>query len=127
MEKDILQVLHVAFLCIQPHASLRPPMSEVVALLTCKFESYEAPLRPAFLERKQRNNERPSWETLSEVFPSPSRSDSASFLQRAIPALPSSHPMPVSPLPQLSGSASFPKPAVQTAKLTDYAISPVSI
>lgn len=79
-EKDIFQVLHVAFLCLQPHANLRPPMSEIVAMLTCKVEMAGTPVRPAFLERKQRNNnEKLSWDTISEVFPSPLPSDSTSF------------------------------------------------
>lgn len=78
-EKDIFQVLHVAFLCLQPHANLRPPMSEIVSMLTCKVEMAGTPMRPAFLERKRRNNEKLSWDTISEVFPSPLPSDSTSF------------------------------------------------
>lgn len=78
-EKDIFQVLHVALLCLQPHANLRPPMSEIVAMLTCKVEMVGTPVRPAFLERKHRNNEKLSWDTISEVFPSPLPSDSTSF------------------------------------------------
>ena len=57
-EKDIMQVLHLAFLCLQPHANLRPPMSEIVAMLTCKVEMAGTPVRPAFLDRKRRNNEK---------------------------------------------------------------------
>ena len=41
VEKDVLQVIHVAFLCLQPRANLRPPMSRIVAQLTCKVETVE--------------------------------------------------------------------------------------
>ncbi|KAL3532772.1 hypothetical protein ACH5RR_006293 [Cinchona calisaya] len=86
VEKDILQVLHVTFLCLQPHANLRPPMSEIVAMLTCKFELDERPLRPAFLDRKRRINEPLSWDSISEIFPSPRRSDSTSFPKPPVPS-----------------------------------------
>lgn len=81
LEKDIVQVLNVAFLCLQPHANLRPPMSEIVAMLTCKVEMAGTPVRPAFLDRKRRNNEKKlSWDAKSEVFPSPPQpSNSTSF------------------------------------------------
>ncbi|KAK1292669.1 putative LRR receptor-like serine/threonine-protein kinase [Acorus calamus] len=36
IEKDVLQVCNVALLCLQQRPSLRPPMSEIVAMLTCK-------------------------------------------------------------------------------------------
>ncbi|CAI0446662.1 unnamed protein product, partial [Linum tenue] len=36
VERDVVHVIHVAFLCIQSLANLRSPMSEVVAMLTCK-------------------------------------------------------------------------------------------
>ncbi|KAF7837983.1 putative LRR receptor-like serine/threonine-protein kinase [Senna tora] len=38
VEKDVLQAIHVALLCLQPHGKLRPPMSDIVALLTFKIE-----------------------------------------------------------------------------------------
>ncbi|KAL3819570.1 hypothetical protein ACJIZ3_005475 [Penstemon smallii] len=76
---DILQAIHVAFLCLQPHADLRPPMSEIVAMLTCKIQLDGVPMRPAFLERKKRNDEKNSWESISEPCPSPLKSDSPSF------------------------------------------------
>ncbi|XP_071911313.1 cold-responsive protein kinase 1-like [Coffea arabica] len=95
VEKDVLQVLHLAFLCLQPHANLRPPMSEVVAMLTCKVELDEAPIRPAFLDRKRRNNDPASWDTISEVFPSPQRSSSNSFPKPGIP--PASSPKQINP------------------------------
>ncbi|KAL8488993.1 hypothetical protein ACS0TY_024579 [Phlomoides rotata] len=78
-EKDILQTTHVAFLCLQPQANQRPPMSEIVAMLTCKVEMDTAPARPAFLERKKRNDEKISWDSMSEPYPSPLRSESPSF------------------------------------------------
>lgn len=49
VEKDVMQAIHVALLCLQPHPHLRPPMSEVVALLTFKIEMVSTPMRPAFL------------------------------------------------------------------------------
>ncbi|KAK3038262.1 hypothetical protein RJ639_029850 [Escallonia herrerae] len=79
VEKDVLHTIHVAFLCLQPHANLRPPMSEIVAMLTCKVEMVRTPLKPAFLDRRRRTDEKLYWETISEVFPSPLRSDSPSL------------------------------------------------
>ncbi|RQP03032.2 hypothetical protein POPTR_018G132900v4 [Populus trichocarpa] len=79
MEKDVLQVIHVAFLCLQPLANLRPPMSKIVALLTCKVEMVGTPMRPAFLERRRKTDEKLSWDTISEVFSSPLHSESPSL------------------------------------------------
>lgn len=78
-EKDILQATHVAFLCLQPQANQRPPMSDIVAMLTCKVEMDTAPARPAFLERKKKIDEKILWDSISEPYPSPIRSDSPSF------------------------------------------------
>lgn len=50
VEKDVMQAIHVALLCLQPHPKLRPPMSEIVALLTFKIEMVTTPMRPAFLD-----------------------------------------------------------------------------
>ncbi|XP_048133380.1 cysteine-rich receptor-like protein kinase 44 [Rhodamnia argentea] len=80
LEKDVLQAIHIAFLCLQPHANLRPPMSEIVAMLTCKVEMVERPMRPAFLDcRRKKDNH--SWDTISEAFPSPLRSESTSSIR----------------------------------------------
>ncbi|KAK3037603.1 hypothetical protein RJ639_031909 [Escallonia herrerae] len=79
VEKDVLHTIHVAFLCLQPHANLRPPMSEIVAMLTCKVEMVRTPLKPAFLDCRRRTDEKLSWDSISEVFPSPLRSDSPSL------------------------------------------------
>jgi len=57
VEKDVMQAIHVAFLCLQPDAHLRPPMSEIVALLTFKIEMVTTPMRPAFLDRGARNDD----------------------------------------------------------------------
>lgn len=57
VEKDVMQATHVALLCLQPHAHLRPPMSEIVALLTFKIEMVTTPMRPAFLDRRPRKDE----------------------------------------------------------------------
>ncbi|KAG4946496.1 hypothetical protein JHK87_042503 [Glycine soja] len=72
VEKDVMQANHVAFLCLQPHAHLRPPMSEIVALLTFKIEMVTTPMRPAFLDRRPRKgDENHPLEALSQGFTSP--------------------------------------------------------
>ncbi|KAH6817533.1 hypothetical protein C2S51_001136 [Perilla frutescens var. frutescens] len=79
VEKDVMHAISVAFYCLQPQANQRPPMSDIVAMLTCKVELDTMPIKPAFLERKRRNDEKISWDSISEPFPSPLRSDSPSF------------------------------------------------
>lgn len=81
VEKDVLRAIHAAFLCLQPHANLRPPMSEIVAILTCKGEMIRTPMKPAFTDRRRRKDEKLSWDTISEAFPSPLKSDSPSLPQ----------------------------------------------
>ncbi|KAG6740029.1 hypothetical protein POTOM_057663 [Populus tomentosa] len=49
-----------------PLSNLRPPMSKIVALLTCKVEMVGTPMRPAFLERRRKTDEKLSWDTKSE-------------------------------------------------------------
>ncbi|KAK7388178.1 hypothetical protein VNO78_22987 [Psophocarpus tetragonolobus] len=67
-EKDVMQVLHVGLLCIQPHADLRPAMSEIVAMLTFKVEMVRAPMRPTFVDRRRvMDDEQHSWEAISEA------------------------------------------------------------
>ncbi|XP_071722227.1 cold-responsive protein kinase 1-like [Rutidosis leptorrhynchoides] len=73
VEKDVLKTILMALLCLQPQANLRPPMSEIVAMLTCKGEISGTPTRPVFMERRRRNNENFSWDTISEPFPTPLR------------------------------------------------------
>ncbi|XP_028774175.1 probable LRR receptor-like serine/threonine-protein kinase At1g56140 [Neltuma alba] len=80
IEKDVMQAIHVAFLCIQSQANLRPPMSEIVPLLTFKIDMIRTPTRPSFLDRRQRkDDENHSWEAISEAYPSPLPNDSASI------------------------------------------------
>lgn len=79
VERDVMQTIQVALLCLQPHANLRPPMSEIVAMLTCRVDMFATPLRPAFLDRRRRRDDKLSWDTISEVFPSPQPSDSPSL------------------------------------------------
>ncbi|XP_058068068.1 cold-responsive protein kinase 1-like [Magnolia sinica] len=81
VEKDILQAINVSLLCLQPYPSLRPPMSEIVALLTCKVEMVATPMKPAFLDQRRCKDEHLSWEIISGGFPSPLPSDSPSFPQ----------------------------------------------
>ncbi|KAM5553608.1 putative LRR receptor-like serine/threonine-protein kinase [Rosa sericea] len=79
-EKDVMQAINVAFLCLQPHANLRPPMSDIVAMLTCKVQmTGTLPIKPAFLDRRRTKNENLSWDTMSDVFPSPIQSESPSL------------------------------------------------
>lgn len=79
VEKDVLQAINVAFLCLQPHPNLRPPMSEIVAMLTCKVEMPGTPMEPAFLDRRRKEEKNLSWDTISEPFPSPPQSESTSL------------------------------------------------
>ncbi|GMP87237.1 hypothetical protein CsSME_00039687 [Camellia sinensis var. sinensis] len=81
VEKDVLRAIHAAFLCLQPHANLRRPMSEIVAILTRKGEMIRTPMKPAFTDRRRRKDEKLSWDTISEAFPSPQKSDSPSLPQ----------------------------------------------
>ncbi|CAN1355000.1 Probable LRR receptor-like serine/threonine-protein kinase At1g56140 [Linum perenne] len=75
MERDVVHVIHVAFACLQPLANMRPPMSEVVAMLTCKVERGSTHvIKPAFLEKRRRAEGSFSWDVISEAFPSPFRS-----------------------------------------------------
>ncbi|KDP35490.1 hypothetical protein JCGZ_10937 [Jatropha curcas] len=82
VEKDVFQTIRVALFCLQPHANLRPPMSEIVAMLTCKVEMEGTPIKPAFLDRRPRKDGNLSWDSISEVFPSPLPSDSSSLPRR---------------------------------------------
>uniref|UniRef100_A0A3N7GD05 Protein kinase domain-containing protein n=1 Tax=Populus trichocarpa TaxID=3694 RepID=A0A3N7GD05_POPTR len=79
VEKDVLQVIHVAFLCLQPLANLRPPMSRIVAQLTCKVEMVGTPMRPVFLQRSRKKDDNLSWDTISEAFLSPLWTESPSL------------------------------------------------
>ncbi|PON34442.1 Serine/threonine protein kinase [Parasponia andersonii] len=79
LEKDVLQAIHVAFLCLQPDPDLRPPMSHIVTMLTCSADMFGTPVKPAFLDRKRNRDENPSCDTISEPFPSPLQSDSSSL------------------------------------------------
>lgn len=54
VEKDVMQTIHVAFLCLQPNADLRPPMSQIVAMLVHKIETPTRPPPPPFLDPKLR-------------------------------------------------------------------------
>lgn len=75
VERDVLQVCDVALLCLQPYPSLRPPMSEIVMMLACKTEPTPTPMKPAFLDRKNRFSTEGTSLVLS---PSPFRIDSPS-------------------------------------------------
>lgn len=79
VEKDVLRAINVAFLCLQPHANLRPPMSDIVAILTYKTEMTGTPMKPTFLDRRRKKVEMLSWDTIAEPFPSPTQSESPSL------------------------------------------------
>jgi len=65
-EKDVMQAFHVALSCLQPHADLRPAMSEIVALLTFKVEMVTKPIRPTFVHRRRvMDDENHSWGAIS--------------------------------------------------------------
>ncbi|XP_076892618.1 putative LRR receptor-like serine/threonine-protein kinase At1g56140 [Bidens hawaiensis] len=82
VEKDVMQTIRVALLCLQPHANLRPPMSEIVAMLTWKVEMVKSPVKPRFLNAGRRQmDETESWEAISDYFPSPLESDSPNMTQ----------------------------------------------
>ncbi|KAG2691951.1 hypothetical protein I3843_08G029800 [Carya illinoinensis] len=76
VETDVLLAIHVAFLCLQNHTNLRPPMSEIVALLTCKFELDKTPPRPIFLDRRRKMNL--YWDIISDALRSKMQSESPS-------------------------------------------------
>ncbi|XP_024965687.1 cold-responsive protein kinase 1-like [Cynara cardunculus var. scolymus] len=80
--KDVMKTVHMALLCLQPHPNIRPAMSEVVAMLTWKVEMVKSPLKPTFLDRRQRTkDDEVSWETISADFPSPLETESPSLTQ----------------------------------------------
>lgn len=79
VEKDVMQTIHVAFLCLQRDANLRPPMSEIVAMLVHKAALVETSTRPAFLDRKQRKDVKISWDATIHGLPSPLQNDSPSL------------------------------------------------
>lgn len=83
VEKDVLRAITAAFLCLQPCANLRPPMSEIVAILTCRADIVKTPIRQAaFSDRRSRKDDgNCSWDSISEPFPSPLQSDSHSSLK----------------------------------------------
>ncbi|KAI3524187.1 hypothetical protein L1887_02839 [Cichorium endivia] len=82
VEKDVMKTIHVALLCLQPQANVRPPMSEIVAILTWKGKMVKAPMKPAFFDGKCRvKDENVSWEAISDNYPSPLESRSYNLIQ----------------------------------------------
>ncbi|KAM0005232.1 putative non-specific serine/threonine protein kinase [Helianthus debilis subsp. tardiflorus] len=69
--REVMKTIHMALLCLQPLPDIRPAMSEIVAMLTWKAEMVKSPIKPAFLDRRRReNDENVSRETISNGFPS---------------------------------------------------------
>ncbi|XP_071689226.1 cold-responsive protein kinase 1-like [Rutidosis leptorrhynchoides] len=83
VEKDVMQTIRVALLCLQPHANLRPPMSEIVSMLTWKVEMVKSPIKPTFLEggRRTKVDDKQTWEVISDYFPSSIISESPNLTQ----------------------------------------------
>lgn len=71
VEKNVVHAMQVALLCLQPHGNLRPAMSEIVAMLTYKFEIIQTPSKPAFLERRPKRNKGLSLTNHADTIPSP--------------------------------------------------------
>nr|GEV42429.1 cold-responsive protein kinase 1-like [Tanacetum cinerariifolium] len=84
VEKDVMQTIRVALLCLQPYANLRPPMSEIVAMLTWKLEMVKSPIKPTFLDgRRRKLDEKVSWEAISDYFPSPFEKNASSLVAQS--------------------------------------------
>jgi hypothetical protein len=49
-EEEVLQVVHVALLCTQVSARLRPSMSKVIVFLTTKNQHLPTPTQPPFID-----------------------------------------------------------------------------
>lgn len=80
--KDVMKTIHVALLCLQPLPGIRPAMSEIVAMLTWKAEMVKSPIKPTFLDHRRRtNDEKISWETISNDFHCPLETESPSLTQ----------------------------------------------
>ncbi|KAG2407531.1 uncharacterized protein HKW66_Vig0023530 [Vigna angularis] len=72
----------------QPHADLRPAMSEIVALLTFKVEMVAKPIRPTFVHRRRvMDDENHSWGAISSSEPSTTAVASLLFWFYFYPAL----------------------------------------
>ncbi|KAI4377557.1 hypothetical protein MLD38_015163 [Melastoma candidum] len=79
--KEVVQAIHVAFLCLQPEPDSRPRMSQVVAMLTCSgADMLEKPIKPAFLDKRRKKDICISFDSFSEPFPSHLCSDSPSSI-----------------------------------------------
>eukprot|EP01018_Ginkgo_biloba_P008808 Gb_01662 [translate_table: standard] len=77
--EEALRVVNVAFLCTQTSATLRPPMSKVVQMLTNKEQKLPVPRQPPFVELQDASDQTfhlpynlvPLLMTLPSVFLSP--------------------------------------------------------
>ncbi|KAI4379678.1 hypothetical protein MLD38_005943 [Melastoma candidum] len=75
-KREVLQAMHVAFLCLQPQPEHRPQMSQVVSMLTCMTNMVDKPMKPAFLDRRRQKDVSISWDSITDPFPSVLHSDS---------------------------------------------------
>ncbi|KAL4385377.1 hypothetical protein GQ457_15G029380 [Hibiscus cannabinus] len=76
VEKDVVRVINVAFFCLQIQPNFRPPMSEIVTMLTCTPEMIETPTKSVSFDRIRHNKSNDilsslSWDTMPDPFPSP--------------------------------------------------------
>ncbi|CAI9285495.1 unnamed protein product [Lactuca saligna] len=82
VEKDVMKTIHVALLCLQTQANVRPSMSEIVAILTWKGKMVKAPIKPNFFDGGCRvKDENVSWEAISDYYTSPLESKSYNLIQ----------------------------------------------
>ncbi|KAK9017794.1 hypothetical protein V6N11_000796 [Hibiscus sabdariffa] len=75
VEKDVVRVINVAFFCLQIQPNFRPPMSEIVTMLTCTPEMIGTPTKSVSFDRIRHNKSNDilsslSWDTMPDPFPS---------------------------------------------------------
>ncbi|KAK8615210.1 hypothetical protein V6N13_068990 [Hibiscus sabdariffa] len=83
VEKDVVRVINVAFFCLQIQPNFRPPMSEIVTMLTCTPEMIGTPTKSLSFDRIRHNKSNDilsslSWDTMPDPFPSPQTESSPS-------------------------------------------------
>jgi len=50
---EVKRCIHVGLLCVEQYANDRPTMSDVISMLTNKYELPNSPRRPAFYVRRE--------------------------------------------------------------------------
>ena len=65
VEKDAMQAIHVAFLCLQPHANLRPSNVKDGGNVDIQIDMVRTPMKPVFLDRRpEKDDDDHSWEAI---------------------------------------------------------------